>query len=219
MKNAPYKLQLKTAPTVEPVTGAELAKWLGATYDPDVGDPVIDALIPSAREECERFLGIALMTQTWEQFYDIVSQHEEWWDGVREGSVHDLACLPGALVLGRWPLVSVTSVKFYDVEDAPTTADVLSYFVDKHTRPPSIALRQGFLWPSISYRVRNAAVVEFVAGFSTDSDPDDVPEVLKSGIKALAAYQYEHRGECEAEEAIRKSGAFNYWKTYRTERT
>lgn len=84
------------------------------------------------------------------------------------------------ITLPAWPLVSVESV----------TADDFGYethssrlFVDKPEYP---------------------LTVEYKAGYETA----DVPGVFKHAIMQIAAFMYEHRGDCDAEQAGRRSGAF-----------
>ena len=203
------KLELKTAPGVEPVTSADLAVWLGAPAT----NPTLPALCAGARDVCERHLGMGFITQTWKQMYDLQQLQTEWWDGVRQGPVTAVHAVPSTFCLARWPLVSVTSVNFYDEEDVATLADSLSYYVSKTSRPPRVTLRTGFQWPTPVYRVSDAAVIEFVVGYGEAAS--DVPDAIKNGVKALAAFNFEHRGECEAEEALVRSGAAEYLKPYK----
>lgn len=84
------------------------------------------------------------------------------------------------LEMPAWPLVSVESV----------TAD--SYTVDIPTSRVFVT------------RPEAPLVIEYTAGYATA----DVPAIYLEAIKQLAAYLYEHRGECDAAEAGRKSGAF-----------
>lgn len=213
MRNAAPKLTIATAPALEPVLAGDLATWIGV----DATDPLLTPLAKGARDVCERHLGIALITQTWDQFFDLDYGAEPWWEGVREGPISEIQRLPKAFVLARWPVASVTTVNFYDELDQATLAAVASYYVDKQARQPAIVLKDGFSWPSLIYRVRDAVIVRFVAGFGANAT--DVPDTLKNGIKALAAFQYEHRGECDVEEAIDKSGAAGFWSPYSMRRT
>lgn len=204
------KLTLKTIPGAEPVTVSELAAWGGGL---SVSDPLLAPMLSSSREMVESYLGAALITQTWQQFYDLNILREEWWDGIREGATTDLVCLPRSFPFNKWPIASVTSVTFYDETDIAFLSDPATYYVDKYSRPSNIALRFGFIWPVTTYRVRDACVIECITGYGAAGA--SVPEPIKSAIKALAAYSYDHRGECEAEEAIVKSGAYNFLRPYK----
>jgi len=208
MQQAP-KLELKTPAVVEPVVAADLATWLGVPAT----DPLLTPLLASSRDSCERYLGMGFITQVWKQMYDLYPLSAEWWDGVRDGPVTQVTKVPQMFSLARWPLVSVASVSFFDEEDVATVADVTSYYTSKTSRPPTVSLRQGFTWPTPSYRVADAVVIEYTVGFGAAAT--SVPDAIKNGIKTLAAFQYEHRGECDAEEALLRSGAVEFLKPYK----
>lgn len=207
------KLTLKTAPTVEPVLAAELAAWGGGL---SISDPLLTTLLKSAREMVESYLGAGLLTQTWQQFYDINILQEKWWDGVREGPTTDLIVLPRSFAVERWPVISVTSLSFFDEADAATVADPASYYISSSARPPSITVRFGYNWPTIVYRIRDALVIEFIVGYGATAA--NVPEAIKNAIKALAIFLYEHRGQCDVNEAIAQSGAKSFLKPFRVAR-
>lgn len=82
--------------------------------------------------------------------------------------------------LPAWPLVSVDSVtaRDYDVDLAGGRVFV---------RGPDAPL-----------------VIEYTAGYQDGT----VPPIFLGAIKQLAAYAYEHRGECDADDSGRRSGAF-----------
>jgi hypothetical protein len=44
-----------------------------------------------------------------------------------------------------------------------------------------------------------------------------VSPAIQSGIMAIGAFLYEHRGECDATDAVMKSGAANLLRPYRIE--
>lgn len=203
------KLTLKTPPGAEPVLPAALAEWNGAS----ASDPLLLTMLKSAREMVESYLGAGIITQTWQQYYDINTLNEKWWDGVQEGPTTDIIQLPRYFPFSKWPIASVTTINFYDELDAAALVPVASYYVDKFTRPPKAVLRDGYTWPSVVYRVRDAAIAEYIVGYGVDGS--FVPEALKNGIKSLAAYLYEHRGACDVDEAMIKSGARDYLKPFK----
>jgi hypothetical protein len=53
--------------------------------------------------------------------------------------------------------------------------------------------------------------IAYTAGMET------IPAAIKYGIMQVATYLYDHRGDCDADDAIRKSGAANLLKPYRVE--
>lgn len=44
-----------------------------------------------------------------------------------------------------------------------------------------------------------------------------IPTAIKTGIMMLAAFMYEHRGQCDGHDAIKRSGAANLLRPYRVE--
>lgn len=204
------KLTLTTPPGVEPVTAADVAAFLGAS----ASDPILSGLAVTARTLAESYLGMGFITQTWTQFYDLLPVEQEWWDGVREGPITQVDNVPAYFNLARWPVASVTSVKFADEASVLTTADAATYYLSKTSRPPQIALKSGQVWPSLIYRIRDAVEIQYVVGYGAAAA--DVPEAIKNGIKALAAFLFEHRGACDLDEStIIKSGAAGYFKPYK----
>lgn len=91
------------------------------------------------------------------------------------------------VTLPAWPLVSVESATADDFEFETHSSRL---FVDKPEYPLS---------------------VEYKAGYETA----DVPDIYKQAIMMLAAFMYEHRGDCDATEAGRRSGAFGILAPYK----
>ena len=69
------------------------------------------------------------------------------------------------------------------------------YFVDTAHTPGRIVAIGGATWPTAT-RSANAFIVEYTAGYSSDSS--GVPEQAKTEIKHLVARAYEHRGDAVA---------------------
>lgn len=211
MRQTP-KLEVVTAANEEPVVVQQLADWLGVSAN----DSLLEGFLVGARDVCERQLGIGLVTQVIRQWFDLPTIDDKWWDGVREAPVTEVSNLPNELCLARWPLQSLASVTFYADDDSASVAAAASYYVSKSARPPVVVLRPGYSWPSIIYRIKDTIAVQSSVGFGT---ADDVPTAIKNGILALAAFSYEHRGACDVDEALAKSGALEYWKPYIVRKT
>ena len=58
-------------------------------------------------------------------------------------------------------------------------------------------------------------VVVYEAGLAADTSA--CPEAIKTAIKQIAAYIYEHRGACDADEALQNSGAMSSLRRFRAE--
>ena len=183
-------LKIITAPTVEPVTLAE-AK-LFAKVDLTDDDALITALIVAARQKAESYTRRAFVTQTWEWMID----------GAPGLASDDMDDLPrgwpwtltypghGYLAVPRPPLISVVSVKYYDLSDAETLWASSNYVVDIHSEPGRILLASSKTWPS-SLRPYNSMVIRFTAGYGATAA--DVPDAIKTAIKLIVAHWYQNR--------------------------
>lgn len=69
-------------------------------------------------------------------------------------------------------------------------------------------------FPTITFDGDELALdVTYTTGYGTI---DDVPINIKMAVLNLAAYMYEHRGECDAAQALYKSGAADMVASYKT---
>lgn len=192
------------APATEPVTTTELKTYLaidGTDFDTLLGD-----LIEEARQEIEDTTGIAMINQTWKLSLDNWPGYREpWWDGVRQGHINQLSGVPNEVRLPRYPLSSITSVTTYDEDSNSTSITVADVFdVDTQQRPGRIVLQSGQAWP-VALRDTNAIEIVYVAGYGAAAS--SVPAPLRAAVRNLAAYLFEHRGECTVSDAMEASGA------------
>jgi uncharacterized phiE125 gp8 family phage protein len=163
-------LKLVTGPAVEPLTTDEAKLHLKVT-DP-TEDAYIDSLVKAARTNVERYLGRALITQTWRAYSDY------WQD-----------CLNLALA----PVISVTSVKYYDETESLETLDSSLYYADIISEPGKIVRKYDSVYPELEEERPNAVVVEFVAGYGSAST--DIPSDIIHAIRLLVADYYDNKGE------------------------
>lgn len=168
------KLYLVTAPTPEPLTRLELEQqFLRVTTSDE--EELIDGLIKTARERAELATGRALCTQTWD---------------------YKLDCFPATdyIELPLHPLISVTSVKYIDVNGTEQTWSSANYTVDAPSgpyAPKGRILRKYDVtdWPNIRDQ-RLAVTIRFVAGYG---DAADVPDSIKHAMKLMVGHWYENR--------------------------
>lgn len=128
-------------------------------------EKMIAGMIRAAREYTERLCSLAMLTQTWTFTLDAFSKRE--------------------IVLPRWPVISVSSITYYDTANASQTFSSASYRLG--VRPDDmgiIQLNQDASWPS-TYDRTGAVTVTFVAGFG--ATPATVPNDLVYSVKILAA--------------------------------
>lgn len=215
-----YRGHVQTAaPAAEPVTAAELRDYLreDATALPDAD---ANELVAEAREAIENTYAVAMIDQSWRMAIDRwPSGREEWWDGIREGSIADLYG-PASytdLRLPRWPLSTVDSVTVYDEDGTSTAVTIASTFdVDTYQTPGRITLQRGATWP-VALRANNAIEIVYTAGYGADAS--SVPAPLKRAVKQLAAYLYSHRGDmCDMGDAMHDSGAGSIMGQYKIKR-
>ena len=133
---------------------------------------LINSLITTAREYCEKFQNRAYINQTWEFWMDAFPTSS----GIR---------------LDLPPLVSVSSIKYYDTSNVEYTLDPVSYFTDTKSEPGWVYLNYGYTWPSITLREINAVCVTYVAGYGATGT--STPAAVRQAILLLVGHFYEHR--------------------------
>lgn len=197
------------APATEPVTAAELRTFLRETAT-GLPDAQAEEFIEQAREEIERDMNIAMITQSWRMSLDAwpIGQSAEFWDGTRTGSINELngSSPAAAVILPVFPLQSVTSVSTYDEDSTLTVVTVADVFdLDIYRTPARMALKAGVAWPTVSRAVNGIQII-YVSGYG--DAVADVPKPLIRAVKQLAAYYYAHRGDgCDMSNAMQASGA------------
>lgn len=203
-----YRHNLLIEPAIEPITLSEAKTHLRVDFTDD--DTLITTLIIVARQAVEEFLGRALITQTWQVFYD---RFPDFFYGQIDGC--DITSVGSfelpvnffqdrgrrrarEIELLKPPLQSVTHVKTFDNDDTETTFSTDSYQVSVYggvapTRG-RITLRDGATFP---FFTRNADGIEiqFIAGYGDAAS--DVPEQIKQAMLLIIAKLYEDRGDCD----------------------
>lgn len=94
------------------------------------------------------------------------------------------------------PLVSVDQVETVD-------GDPVTYTLRSARRPAQITL--------LDWDYLTDVEVQYTVGSAT------VPSAIESAIMLVAGFLYEHRGECDADGAMKRSGAANLLMPYRVE--
>jgi uncharacterized phiE125 gp8 family phage protein len=165
---------LTTAPTVEPITLVEAQSHLKVSGESDY----LTSLIKTARVMIERYLNRSLILQTWTAY------SHRWCDEL---------CLPYP------PLLSVTSVKYYDLNGTLQTLADTNYWLNNKTEPAKINYVYDFTPPELQYGRPNSIEVVFTAGYlasGTDAQKQAaVPDPIKHAMKVLLTDMYEHRGQ------------------------
>ena len=172
------------APAAQPVTLAELKEHCRVLHNED--DDQLSAYLEAAIETVDGYsgtLGRALINQTWRL-------------NLRE--------FGGIIRLPLEPVSSVTSITYYDSDNALQTlsTDIYEAFTD--ARGYAVCLKHGQSWPS-TYARPDAVAVTFVAGYGETSA--SVPERIRAAIKLHAAFLYQIR-ETDTTERHTPTGAY-----------
>lgn len=164
--------QLVSGPAAEPLTLAEGKLWLKQDVSED--DALIAANLKAAREWFETACDRAFVEATWRLY---------------------LPYFPAVIELPYPPLVSVVSVTYLDQDEVLQTLSQDVYDVVTSRTPGLLQLASGQAWPIVAYRPE-AVCVTFQSGRDAQ-----VPEMVKAGIKMLAAFWYENRGDLQSSAA------------------
>ncbi|MCK5518882.1 MAG: phage head-tail connector protein [Alphaproteobacteria bacterium] len=209
MSNLIYRLTETTPPASEPLTLAEIKTFLRIDHSND--DAIVTDLISSARQICESVTGRSLITRSYSLFLDFWPDASitEWWDGVREGA--DVVGKIRVLSLPKPPLLSVTLIKVYAADNTYAEFPSVSYYVDTAGIPGRVVLTQGASPPTPG-RAANGIEIQFTAGYG--ATVQNVPALLRQGMKQVIAHLYEHRGD-STDQALFASGADVIFQSYR----
>lgn len=165
-----YAVTTGAITTVAPAggTGCTINILTVATAD----DTYVSSLILAARLRAEGSTGRALITQTWDVY----------WDGFPSGADIEIP-LP--------PLQSVTWLKYVDVNGlTQTLVENTDFVVDLKSTPAWIVLPLGSCWPT-PRQTPNAVNLRFVAGYGDNET--DVPEPIRVALRHWVAHWFENR--------------------------
>lgn len=196
-----YRLVETTPPGAEPLTLEEAKLHLRVSHDAE--DALIAEMIVMARQMCETYTGLALMTRSYSLYLDVWphTASTDWWDGVREGA--DIQGKEAQLALPRPPLFSVTRINVTTAAGVTAEYPAENYLTDTIGKPGRIVLKQGVSSPSTD-RAANGIEIQFKAGYGATAQ--NIPAALRQAIRQIIAYLYEHRGD-DAGLALTASGA------------
>lgn len=139
----PFALQLSSAPAAEPLSLIQAKAHLRVDFTDD--DSLISALITASRQAIEERTGICFVRQSW------AFSFQNWFEWEFN--------IPRA-----YPLSSVDSVVYWDVNDTQQTLDSSVYQVSKTARIGRIRPNWNQVWPALWYRM-DAATVTHTSGY------------------------------------------------------
>lgn len=159
-------LTLQSAPTAQPVSLTEARAHL--RVDATDEDILILSLMRSAAKAVESDTGKKLITQTWD--YKIPEPS-------------------GCVRLPVSPVSSITSMTYFDSDDAEQTLTVSDFYLQSDQDRAWIEPKEDTEWPSMRER-SDALTIRFVAGFGGASA---VPDSFKRAMLLLIGHWYENR--------------------------
>lgn len=156
-------LNRTVAPTVYPVSLLEAREQLRVSDTSE--DAYIQSLIYAATEMVEQMVGRPIASQTWAMEINGAS-----------GKVH----LPKA------PVISVSSIAYYDRDNASQTATVSDFYLFKDEDRAWLEPKPNISWPE-TYDRADALTITFVAGYAAQ------PANLKHAVLLLVSNFFENR--------------------------
>lgn len=190
-----YELDCTVEPAAEPMTLAEAKLWLKVTQA--ITDDEISSLLRTVREEGELQTGRSWLTKT---------------------LVLRLRCWPsdGELELPVPPLLSVSSVKYYDTSSVQQTLSAALYFVTPSTEGGKVTLKNDAEWPDLEDLGRPFPIeVTFVAGYGPAGS--DLPGPCLNGYRLLLGHLMQNRTQEETGTIVapRARGVDECWSLVR----
>lgn len=156
-------------PASEPITLSEAKTHLRVTATDE--DDYISSLVSAARLVAEGRTGLRLFTQT------VVI------------SLDDFPCYNDIIKLAVAPVQSITSVEYYDTDDANQTLGASTYWSDLTSVPARVQVKES--WPSTISRIGNVRITAVVGW----TDVANIPASVKHAMKLLVGHWYENREE------------------------
>ena len=165
---AELALEIVNAPDEAPISVTEGKLHLRIDADLTEDNNLIGAMIKAATNNAQDFTHRQFMSAEYDLFLD---------------------AFPAVICPPRPPLVSVTSIKYFDTDGNEQTIDAADYQVDAKSTIGRIIPTEGKSWPAVGYGM-NRVTVRFVAGYGVR---DNVPDEIKAAIRLTLGHLYEHR--------------------------
>lgn len=158
---------IQNQPDDEPLTLEEVKDYL--RVDTNSEDTLITSFIIAARRQVEARTYRPLITQTW-----LLSL--------------DFSDISDIVEINKFPLQSVDSIKYFDIDGNIQTIDSSKYIVDINSNPCRVQFTD---LPSTIKNQINAMQIEFTCGYGDLASY--VPEDIKLAMKFIIGHYYENR--------------------------
>ena len=164
-----YSLERTTDATIEPVTLADVKKWVGIADSETGWDDTLNSLIAAARNRVEKDTRRALISQTWTLKLDEFPSFDEFIE------------LPVPTLIN----VTTGGITYLNSTGGTSTFLPANWEIDTNRTPGVLYLKFDKDWPSNVRLIQNAVSVVFSAGYgSTRSDvPDEATIAIKQLVK------------------------------------
>ena len=169
---AVYWLKQIAAPSSEPISlsTARLHLRLDTSGSPPShpDDSLVSSLITAVRQNAEDYTGLAIAYATYE---------------LRDDSFEDVQ-----ISLQTWPINSITSVSYVDLDGTSKTLTTADYVLDEFCRPAR--LKATTVFPSAK-----EVTVRFTAGFTDGQSPNPypMPKSIESSMLLMLGNLYDNR--------------------------
>lgn len=150
--------KLVTDVATEVISAAEAKAWLKITDTSE--DSVIDMLIAGVRAACQKKTKFAIGSQVWQMALD---------------------AFPEQIQLEHAPLISITSIQYYDSAGALQTLASDQYALDDFRDPAWIVPAVDVSWPD-TYNTVNAVRVNYTVGYTAANIPRQLKLWMLSNI-------------------------------------
>jgi uncharacterized phiE125 gp8 family phage protein len=158
--------------------------------DDTESDDLITAVIYSAQEHVQAMTNLEFTNTTRTLKLDRFPGGKEMWDISEWAPALINEDLMGRIRIKYAPLVSVTSITYYDGDNAQQTLASTNYEVNTWIKPGTIKLAKDGTWPTL-YEREDAVTITYVAGFGANTT--DVPYQIKQAMLLLIGAWYEFR--------------------------
>lgn len=160
------RLRRTVAPAVEPLTTSQAKQQINWPDDDTTHDDKLELAITAAREQWEHDTDSATTTQTWVQTF------AEFSDGMR---------------LAMRPVIAVSGITYYDINNTQQTLSTSVYSLDAGTRQLRLQVDQD--WPNTQDRW-DCVEVTFTAGYGATGT--SVPAVARQAMLLSLAWHFEN---------------------------
>lgn len=185
-----------THQVTEPSVPAADVDDLVALLRLDEADSYLVTLLMSASAYAARHLNRSLITTQWIRQYDSMRRRPELRLEYK---------IDSGIILPYGPVNSVDAI--YTIDTSGDQTALTEYYTDLLSAPARVFVREA-TWGREIAMLR----VEYTAGYGATAAA--VPPAIQQGILQHAAYMYEHRGDCTADEAGKLSGAHGIYGSY-----